>query len=387
LGAMHRSRPFRGVLYGTSPELYVLVAAQIVERLGLRRFIVDAETARDKLAMRNALSPVVRCPETRLLRSIDDVLALEGIEFPCVVKPREGFGSMGVVKVRDRGELVREFKQKSANASYMARRQPLVGVTGDLLVEQFISGTEHTVDAFVRDSRVVFHAISDKFAMRPPYFVEVGDVMPSRLPAEAAERIVETVRDATRALGIEHGWTHTEVKLDDGVPCVMEVAARGGGGYTRSMLKVAYGVDARKVLIDSYLDEPPEWPVEPLSTFVGRTIVSYGITVVWRVDGIERCRRTGCFREISQRLQGKPRVLLGPPYSYENAVMSYSVADPARDRAMALVEEVDKTIRVHSVSVLEGSRVAHAVFLATLRFLDRLPRIRAMLAAALHPDR
>ena len=226
----HSARPFNGVLYGYLPEIYVLVAEQLNKRLGLPRGIGAAKYARDKYLMGKALSVKLTCPDSRLIANFSDLHAVKDTDFPCVLKPRFGYGSICVIKVYDRRELEKEYREKKAVIEQMARINPLGMESTDFLVESFIGGTEHTIDSFVEDSEVVFQAISDKLPMTPPYFVEMGDVMPSRLAAHDKENIRQGVQEAIRALGIEHGWTHAEVKLVNGTLYFMEVAARNGGG-------------------------------------------------------------------------------------------------------------------------------------------------------------
>ena len=60
---------------------------------------------------------------------------------------------------------------------------------------------------------VVRHlTVTDKLVPAFP-FREVGDIMPSSLPAEAAASIIDLTAAAIRALGMTTGAVHTEQKL------------------------------------------------------------------------------------------------------------------------------------------------------------------------------
>ena len=101
----HRRRPFAGIVFGSGLELYVKIADHAARALGLRRFVSGPEAVRDKYVMRRAFRGKVASPETRLITAADDASRLPDLEFPCVLKPRHGFGSICVFKARDRKEL------------------------------------------------------------------------------------------------------------------------------------------------------------------------------------------------------------------------------------------------------------------------------------------
>jgi len=131
--------------------------------------------------------------------------------FPCVIKPRFGFNSRGAVLVADRHDLAAAYGEQHSRYAHLPKQD----CTGDdFVVEELIPGSEHTVETLVSDGVPLFHVISDKLPMTPPFFVEVGDNMPSCLPQARQDACREATERAIRGLGIRTGWTHTEVKLD-----------------------------------------------------------------------------------------------------------------------------------------------------------------------------
>lgn len=341
----HERRPFAGIVFGSDPELYVKIADHAARVLGLRRFVSDPEAVRDKYAMRRAFRGKVASPETRLITAADDASRLPDLEFPCVLKPRHGFGSICVFKARNRKELASAQKGMQAAMDFVARRHPLAVPSNDMLLETFVGGTEHTVELFVADGRTLVELVSDKLPMKPPYFVESGDMTPSRLPFGDIDRIKAAARAAAASVGIEWGWAHAEIKLCDGIAHVIEIAARPGGGYTRKMVKLAYGLDMRRILIDAHLGTLPVQPLREKNTVFGRNIVCEGIELVLAMPGLAAARQSAGFMELGNRFAGRPRIFLGPPLSFDSTIMSYFAFDPSAEKAAEIFDRLHSQIR------------------------------------------
>ena len=273
----HAASPFAGIVFGSDPELYVKSADQAVTALGLRRFVSNPDAVRDKYAMRLALAGKVACPQTRVVSEGMVAANLPDLKFPCVLKPRHVFGSICVFMATNRRELAAAQKGMQAAMAFVVHQHPLAVHSNDMLLENLVGGTEHTVELFVADGTPLLEFVSDKLTMKPPYFIESGDVMPSRLSFDELERVKEAARAAAAAVGFEWGWAHVEIKLEHGVAHVIEIACRAGGGYTRAMLQRAYQLDSRRVLIEAHLGLLPVQPARTANTVIGRNVVCEGI--------------------------------------------------------------------------------------------------------------
>ena len=346
LAVEHARRPFAGIVFGSDLELYVKAADRIARALGLRRFVSDAEVVRDKFLMRQALSVKVACPRTRLVCAGEDAASWPDLEFPCVLKPRHGLGSVCVFKAGNRRDLAAAQRGLQAATAFLSSRYPLAIPSDDMLLEDFVGGTEHTVEMFLVDGRAVLEVVSDKLPMEVPYFIETGDVMPSRLPPEDIPMIKEAARGAAAAVGMQWGWAHVEIKWAAGVAYVIEIAARPGGGYTRAMLRTAYNIDPRAVLIDAHLGKPPVQPLAAVNTVFGKNVVSEGLELVFSITGLDAARQCVGFLEMKNRFTGVPRVFLGPPLSFNSTILSFFVFDSSQERAVELFKNLDGLIKV-----------------------------------------
>jgi biotin carboxylase len=375
LAREHATSPFQGIVFGSTPETYVLDAARAAEALGLPRFLAHPEAARDKYAMRRLFSGHAACPPTRLIRSAADLERAADVGFPCVLKPRHGYGSVCVVKSCDRGHLHEQYRRMRASLAVLSREAPAAMASDDMLLEPFVGGTEHTVELFVRDGRPALEIVSDKLPMLPPWFLETGDIMPSGLAPPDRELVLAAARSAARALCIEQGWAHVEIKLHDGVAHVIEIAARNGGGYTREMIRLAYGIDPRKTLVDHHLGIPPVQPLRQSNTVIGRNVLARGLSLAWGVRGRDRWLGHRSFREITRRVRGGlPRLVAGPPYSFDSTLMSFFVFDPDRERALETFAAADATIAPRCLELAGDGPATHTAFLAALRLRGWLRR-------------
>jgi biotin carboxylase len=235
--------PFAGIL--ATHEGSAVVAALAAERLGLPCASAEgARAARDKRRMRELLAEGgVPSPRHRVLAPGEDPRAIaREVRFPCVVKPPMLTGSQGVIRADTEDELARAV----ARARRILDRHPGDGRADpgffELIVEDYIPGREVAVEALVTRGALAPLAIFDKpDELAGPFFEETLYVTPSRLsPAEQADVIDVTAR-AARALGLDHGPIHAELRTSGGRAQVVEIAARSIGGLCSRVFQLAAG--------------------------------------------------------------------------------------------------------------------------------------------------
>jgi hypothetical protein len=288
-----------------------------------------------------------------------------------VLKPRHGFGSICVFKARNRAELAAAQKGMQAAMAFVARRHPLAIPTNDMLLEDFVGGTEHNIELFLDGGRALLEIVSDKLPMQPPFFVKSGHVMPSRLPIEALEKVKAAARGAADAVGIDWGWAHVEVKLEHGVAHVIEIAARPGGGNTREMVRIAYNIDMRRTLIDGHLGVFPDPLPAPINTIFGRNVVCRGIELVFSISGLGAAKKTQGFQVVRNKFHGVPKIFIGPPLSFNNTIMSFFVFNPCSAKAESFFKKFDAQIGAIKLRLPSPGLAALSVLFRTLLALSR----------------
>lgn len=238
IAAARAAGPFDGVL--SWDEARVLQVAKIAAALGLPGGDVEAVLrCRDKHLTRQALAAAgVPQAVSVAAATVDEaVAAAERIGWPVVLKPRAMAASLGVVRVDTAAELAERFPFARDTTLPGAWRYP------DVLVEEYLTGPEVSVDAAVHGGRCVPLCVARKEIGYPPYFEEVGHVVDAADPLLADPGLLGVVQDAHTALGYRDGVTHTELKLTPAGPKVVEVNARLGGDLIPYLGLRASGVD------------------------------------------------------------------------------------------------------------------------------------------------
>lgn len=182
----------------------------------------------------------------------DEALRVLGrIGFPAVVKPADGTGSMGVAKVGGMDDAPAAVK-----AALRASRD------GRVVIEEFLTGTEHTVTGFFEDGQVMVTDFSDRDYRHkeafPPHFFEGGDTVPTALDDETARRVEETVERGVRALRLDAAFFNTDVLVTpDGRVILLEVTGRlTGARIATEVVPLATGVDPLPNAVRLALGQP-----------------------------------------------------------------------------------------------------------------------------------
>lgn len=226
----------------STSDFYVTVAAELADWLGLPRNPVDAvRVCRDKSLLRARLAASgVRQPRFAVAGQAGEVrTAVAAVGLPCVVKPVDDSASNAVLLCHNEEQAVRHA------AGILATTVNVRGLrtAGAVLVEEYLSGPELSVELFGVDGRTELVGITDKHVTPPPYFVEYRHLFPARLPGGVAEEVADTARAAVEAAGVTLGATHTEVKLTAGGVAVIEVNPRLAGGMIPVLVEHATGID------------------------------------------------------------------------------------------------------------------------------------------------
>ncbi len=243
IAAAGRAAPFAAVL-GTN-EGSALVAALASAALGLAASSPEgALAARDKRRMRALFAAHgVPSPSFRTLpRDVDPGLLLEGLRFPCVVKPPMLTGSQGVIRADTPEELDRALARVRRILDHHPSPSSSDPSFHDVIVEDYLPGREVAVEALMTDGQLTPLAIFDKpDDLRGPFFEETIYVTPSRLDAEAQADLLDVAARAARAMGLTHGPIHAELRTHAGRAAMVELAGRSIGGLCSRVFQLAAG--------------------------------------------------------------------------------------------------------------------------------------------------
>ena len=251
-GVYQAARKFRadGIMT-LATDMPMRSVAYAANKLGLVGISYDtAIKATDKGEMIKAFEASnVEHPWYYILSSLDELETVENrITFPCISKPVDNAGSRGVMLVHSRGELNEAVKYSS-----------LHGRNGGVIIEEYLEGSEVSVEIIVVDGTVHILQITDKLTTGAPHFVEMGHSQPSQLEDENIDAIRDLAVRAVRAVGINNGPAHVEIMLTKKGPRMIELGARMGGDcITTHLVPLSTGIDMIKATIDICLGDVPD---------------------------------------------------------------------------------------------------------------------------------
>ncbi|MHC3820891.1 ATP-grasp domain-containing protein [Streptomyces sp. DT9] len=199
----------------------------------------SAETVRavaDKYAMRRVLAEAgVGQVVAETVHDVEGVLKVaERTGYPLICKPVRGVASKGVTRIDGPADIPRALEWGAEGAGDLD--------APDLLVEQFLSGDEYSVECVSEDGEHLAVGVTRKISEHD-HFVEVGHVVPAPLPDADDQRIRTTVTDMLTALGVRRGVTHTEVIVAADAVHIVETHLRPAGDEIPELWARVSGVD------------------------------------------------------------------------------------------------------------------------------------------------
>ncbi len=240
------------VITSTS-DLPVRTAAYVAEKLNLPKDLSyeDSICATDKSAMRERLKKFnVPIPQFFICHNFEEFKkSIEALHNYCIVKPADNAASRGV-KLIDKELSTNELQEQYDFTKNYSRN-------GIVMVEEFMTGAEVSVESFIVNGEPNIITITDKLVTPLPYFVELGHSEPSQLPEDVQNGIRNIAIQAIKAIDIQNGVSHVELKITPDGPKIVEIAARLGGDYiTAKLVPLSTGVDMVKNSIFLALRRP-----------------------------------------------------------------------------------------------------------------------------------
>ena len=346
----HRDRPIAAVV--ATDDGTVEIANRAAAALGLAHNTPSAarttrrkDLARAALAAAGLPAPAVR--QVDLRRPIGP--QIDGIEFPCVVKPLAMSASRGVIRADDlpgleaacrrAGAIVGASTGASTGASAGTSTGASAGTstgastgtstgasTGTstgasigastgasadaftgaeerctLLVESFIPGPEIALEGMLAGGELSVLAIFDKpDPLDGPFFEETIYVTPSRLPRSVQTLAARRVREGCAAYGLTEGPVHAELRIHDGDAWIIEIAGRTIGGDCARLFTFGSGVGLEHLVLQRALGRPHRAAFRGAGRAAGVLMIpTPGAGTLRRVEGVMAASRLPGIREVS----------------------------------------------------------------------------------------
>jgi biotin carboxylase len=253
--AWHAEENFDGIF--TFSESAVVATAAVATALGLPSIGVDAAvTSRNKLIMRQAHERGgVAHPRFEFVTDLETALrTAEEFGYPVILKPTLGAASNFVFRVDDAEQLRERYQQAHEGITRMSwyemEAEGLDLGPHGLLVESFLDGHEHLIEALVWDDEVYLGSIVDRVTVEGDTFDDDVHHAPTALNADQVAEVHALVRAAVRAQGLHRSTMHAEVRFHQGKPFILEIAVRPGGGGLDYMARISAGYDPIRSVAD-----------------------------------------------------------------------------------------------------------------------------------------
>ncbi len=248
-------------LIGTLEELQVPLAT-VRETFDIDGMKTEAaRNFRDKSRMKDVLRNAgLPCARHRLVVESSEAWEFaKEVGYPIVVKPPAGAGAKSTFRVDSDESLTRALAAGPPRAD-----RPV-------LLEEFMTGAEHSFDSIFVKGKPVFHSISRYFptpleVLENPWIQWVV-MLPRRIDGPEFHDIRDVAARSLRVLGLETGLTHMEwFRRGDGSVAVSEVAVRPPGAQFTSLLSWAHDYDfyrgwAQVVIFEEFAPPPRRYAV------------------------------------------------------------------------------------------------------------------------------
>lgn len=276
----------------------LLVVAKVSEMLGLPCYI-DYETCQnvsDKIRMKRIFKqagvPTTDYVETNHF----DMDVIGKLKFPLVVKPVDAYSSKGVRKADNLEELKQYYEEAHQ-----------IGRSGRVIVEEYFSGEEISVDAFVVNGKAQLLNVtnSEKVKDKDRFVIFRG-----RYPVKASEAVMKQIEEICQKIADGFGLVNAPLLVqllhDGDKVSVLEFCARTGGNMKYLLIKYASGVDVIGATLDITLGKEPDLsPKYERHNVVVNDFVYCKPGVFDHFEGFEELEKGGVINEFHPvRLKG-----------------------------------------------------------------------------------
>lgn len=255
------------------------------------------------------------------------------VTFPCIIKPTDNAGSHGVAKVYTFQELLDNYEYAHSCSRH-----------GKVIVEEYLDGPEVSVEVMVVNGEVNILQITDKITTEAPHFVEMGHTQPSRLPNDTQKAVRNVTEAACKAIGIDKGPAHVEMKVTKRGPVMIELGARmGGDNITTHLVPLSTGIDMVGSTIKVALGEDPD--IKP-TLHCGSAIRYYEVPfgIIESIENVEEAQQVPGVKQITfTKNVGEEST----PIQCSNDRIGFVIAQGATaEKAVEACEKAMKTISI-----------------------------------------
>ena len=230
-------------------------------------------------------------PTTRyIFLSANENLGDFNLHFPVMVKPADSCAASGVKKANTKEELIRFLEE----AKHVSR-------TGRTVIEEFFSGVEVSVYAFVQGGKANILMISERLSIiegEKQVLKCYATITPPNITTEAYFKIEKYTTEIANVFHLDNTPLHVQFICNGDDVNVIEFAPRVGGGISYENIKNNTGFDIISATIDSYLENRVDVQYHRSEKFFSVNL-AYGLPSVFdRMEGVDKLISQGYIDSI-----------------------------------------------------------------------------------------
>lgn len=174
---------------------------------------------------------------SKLIKCEEDIINFLNSHKKIIIKPREGFGSKGIVTITSLEDVKSYFIENNFKFE-------------DLFLEKYIEGTHLSVEVLTNNYHSQILQITEKEMVSSKYNVSTMQIMPARINQLSKILISESINDFLRDINFRKGTMHIELVLSGSDIYLIEAQPRPGGRI-HEMLEESININIFNYIIDT----------------------------------------------------------------------------------------------------------------------------------------
>ncbi|WP_055107122.1 ATP-grasp domain-containing protein [Paenibacillus ihumii] len=317
----------------------VRASATIAEMLGLPGLGEKAARCLTHKALLREICAEYNIPHPRFkkIESLKDLQEFV-LDKPVIFKPANRQASLGISKIERREDIPDAWEYTTSAQEDGRRIVSTRQIPKEYIAEEYIEGFEVSIESFVQGGHPIFHNITVKTTGEN--FIELQHVAPGDLDPALQDSLIQHKENFIRALSVQDGTLHSEWKIDNGSPYIIECAGRTPGDCIVDLISESYQFNFYNEFCNLLCGETPQIQNHPTRVSAIRFFTPHP-GVLKEIQGLETLQQPDI---IAFNLTVKPGDTIAPLRSSWDRVGYFIVTAQSHKDLNHRIEDVLKQV-------------------------------------------
>jgi phosphoribosylamine-glycine ligase len=166
-------------------------------------------------------------------------------KFPAIIKPVCSQGQRGIRRIENKNDIRKHIK----NAQQFSE-------SGEIILEEFITGAEISANIFLKDGRIFYSFISDRMVYEElDGGLVKSHIFPTKMNKDLQTRALQLISNTVKHLNIQNGPVYFQMMYNSDDVHIIEVTPRLDGCHIWRLIRSFAGIDLLKLTFDMLLRE------------------------------------------------------------------------------------------------------------------------------------